>query len=113
MDLRALIARQKSARPLFQSYAGDRIPTNIRFDNETSADRTAMEVETEDRLGLLYVISQSLAELNLNIYAAKIVTEKGAAIDTFYLSEKGGAKITDTGRQSFIERKSRGAINNL
>ena len=113
VDLRALIGRQKSARPLFQSYAGDRIPTSIRFDNETSADRTAMEVETEDRLGLLYVISQSLAELDLNIYAAKIVTEKGAAIDTFYLSEKGGAKITDTGRQSFIERKIRGAINNL
>jgi [protein-PII] uridylyltransferase len=113
VDLRALIARQKSARPLFQSYEGDRLPTAIRFDNETSGLRTAMEVETEDRLGLLYAISQSLADLNLDIYGAKIVTEKGAAIDTFYLSERNGDKILDLGRQSFIERKIRGAINLL
>ena len=55
---------------------------------------------------LLYVV-------NLNITAAKIVTEKGAAIDTFYVSEQDGRKILDGGRQEFIERKIRDAINRL
>lgn len=114
VDLNALIARQRTAaRPPWQSYEGDRIPTQISFDNEASENRTAMEVETEDRLGLLYAISKSISELGLNISAAKIVTEKGAAIDTFYLNEPDGQKIVDAGRQSFIERKIRDAISRL
>ncbi|HWY75971.1 MAG TPA: hypothetical protein VN281_10160, partial [Verrucomicrobiae bacterium] len=113
LDFRALIAKQATGRLPYQSYEGDRIQTQIRFENETSESRTAIEVETEDRLGLLHAIAQALAELELNISAAKIVTEKGAAIDTFYVNEHDGAKIYDPGRQSFIERKIRSSITNL
>ena len=59
-------------------------------------------METEDRVGLLHAITQALAEVELNITAAKIVTEKGAAIDTFYVNETDGQKILDAGRQEFI-----------
>lgn len=113
VDLRALIAKQKSGRPLYQSYEGQRIETAVSFDNETSDVRTVIEVETEDRIGLLYAISHSLADLHLDISAAKIVTERGAAIDTFYVSELGGGKIVDQGRLDFIARKIRDAINHL
>ncbi|MDB6021611.1 MAG: glnD [Pedosphaera sp.] len=113
VDFGALLARKRGNRPPYQSYEGDRMPTNIHFDNETSESRTAVEVETEDRLGLLYTISLALADLGLNITAAKIVTEKGAAIDTFYVCEQDGRKILDAGRQEFIARKIRDAINKL
>ncbi len=113
VNFEALIARRKVNRPPYQSYEGGRMPTQILFDNETSESRTAIEVETEDRVGLLHAISQALAELDLNISAAKIVTEKGAAIDTFYVSEQNGQRILDTGRQDFIARKIRDAINKL
>ncbi len=108
-----LIAKQQAIRPLYQSYDGDRIPTQISFDNEASESRTAIEVETEDRVGLLHAITQACAELELNITAAKIVTEKGAAIDTFYVNELDGRKIFDAGRQEFIQRKLHDAINRL
>ena len=108
-----LIHQQPAARPLYQSYDGDRIPTQISFDNEASESRTAIEVETEDRVGLLHVMTQALAELELNISAAKIVTEKGAAIDTFYVNELDDRKVLDPGRQEFIQRKMRDAINRL
>ena len=88
------------------------MPTKIHFDNENFG-RTAVEVETEDRLGLLYTISLALADLDLNITAAKIVTEKGAAIDTFYVTERDGQKIEDPGRQEFITRKIRDALGKL
>src|SRR5258708_5985996 len=101
------MARQKGGRPTWQSYEGHRIPTQISFDNETSESRTAIEVETEDRLGLLHAISQTFAELELNISAAKIVTEKRAAIDTFYVIEPHGGKISDPRRHAFIARKFR------
>ncbi|MDB6121759.1 MAG: uridylyltransferase [Pedosphaera sp.] len=113
VNLKALIAKQRVNRPLYQSYEGDQMPTQISFDNDSSESRTAIEVETEDRIGLLHAISESLAELDLNISAAKIVTEKGAAIDTFYVNEQDGSKILDAGRQSFIERKIRNSINGL
>ena len=108
-----MLHQQATARPAYSAYLGERIGTQIRFDNTASDDRTLIEIETEDRLGLLHAISQALTELDLNLSAAKIVTEKGAAIDTFYVSEQGGQKIYDAGRQTFIERKIRDAIQKL
>jgi [protein-PII] uridylyltransferase len=111
IDLGKLVARQKGARPLYQANEDERMPTKIQFDNEST--RTAIEVETEDRVGLLYTISLALAELGLNISAAKIVTERGAAIDTFYINELDGRKVEDAGRQEFLARKIQDAIGQL
>lgn len=113
VDLAPLISRQKVAKPLYQSLGGERIPTVIRFDNDGSDVLTVIDVETEDHVGLLHIISQGLAELQLNIALAKISTEKGAAIDSFYVSEEDGGKVLDPERQRQIERKLRGAITRL
>jgi len=113
VDLAPLITRQKVARPFYQSPGGERIPTVIRFDNDVSDLRTVIDFEAEDHVGLLYVISQTLAELSLDIALAKISTEKGAAIDSFYVSEEGGGKVLDPERQRQIERKLRHAITRL
>jgi [protein-PII] uridylyltransferase len=113
VDFHALIAKQKIIRPLYQAYTGERIPTEIRFDNEASEERTVIEIETEDRIGLLYAISQTLTDLDLDISAAKINTEKGAAIDTLYVREVGGGKILSPECHRVIERKLRHAIHAL
>ncbi len=105
VDFPALIAQQKITRPLYQAYIGERMPTHIRFDNEASEARTLIEIETEDRIGLLYAISQALTEVDLDISAAKICTEKGAAIDSFYIRELDGGKVLAPERQNTIERK--------
>ena len=102
IDFTTVIARRKSPRPAYQSLEGERIATKIGFDNDTSPNATVIDVETEDRLGLLYAISEAFTELGLNIAVAKISTEKGAAIDTFYVTEAFGQKILDPARQSFI-----------
>jgi [protein-PII] uridylyltransferase len=112
-DLHGLIAKQKNNRPLYQAYTGERIPTRIHFDNDASETRTLMEIEVEDRIGLLYVISQTLSELDLDISAAKISTEKGAAIDSFYVREIDGGKVLAPERHRAIERKLRHAIHEL
>ena len=102
MDLPALIARaNRPTRPAYQAYAGERMATQIHFDNEASDTRTLIEIETEDRLGLLYTISQTFAELALDISAARIVTERGAAIDSFYVRELDGGKIMSAGTAGF------------
>ena len=113
IDLPALIQRHIVAHPRYQAYTGERIPTQIRFDNEASEARTLIEIETEDRLGLLYTISQTLAGLALDISAARIVTERGAAIDSFYVSELDGSKVMSVERQLLIEDRLRSAIHRL
>ena len=112
-DLHVLIARQQITRPPYQAYLGERIPTQIVFDNDASETRTLIEIETEDRIGLLYAIAQTLTEVQLDISAARICTEKGAAIDSFYVQEIGGGKIVSSERQKSIERRLQRAISEL
>ena len=113
IDLSALIAREINNQPAYSAYAGERLATQIYFDNGASDTRTLVEIETEDRLGLLYVISQTFTELALDISAARIVTERGAAIDTFYVHELDGGKVTSPERQILIEHRLREAISRL
>ncbi len=113
VDLRKLIAQQSTARPAYSAYLGERISTQIRFDNTASDDRSLIEIETEDRLGLLHAISQTLAEQRLDISAARIVTERGAAVDSFYVRELAGGQIKQPTRQMTVEQALRAAIGQL
>jgi [protein-PII] uridylyltransferase len=110
VDLSTLIARQITNRPVYHAYAGEQMATEIYFDNEASETRTLIEIETEDQLGLLYAISQTFFELAVDIAGARIVTERGAAIDSFYVRELDGGKIISAERQRLIEGKLRDAI---
>ena len=113
VNLPALIARQITAHPVYEAYAGERMTTQINFDNEASETRTLIEIQTEDRLGLLYAISQTFSELALDIFRARIVTERGAAIDSFYVCEPDGGKIVSAERRRKIELGLRQAIQRL
>ena len=113
VDFPALIGRQRITRPVYQAYTGEKIATLIRIDNEASEARTLIEIETEDRIGLLYTIAQTLTELALDISAAKICTERGAALDNFYVRELTGGKVVEPERNRAIERRLRQAIHAL
>jgi len=113
IDLRALIKKQIVSQTFYKPYAGERMATQINFDNEISETRTLIEIETEDRLGLLYSISQTFTELAVDIAGARIVTERGAAIDSFYVRELDGGKIESPSRRILIEGRLRQAITAL
>ncbi|MFM1767668.1 MAG: hypothetical protein RJA22_197 [Verrucomicrobiota bacterium] len=113
VDLPALIARQKVARPLYHALPGERLRTRIHFDNESSADYTVIDLETEDHLGLLHAVSRALAALGLDIALAKICTEKGAAVDTFYVRDTDQRKIDTPERQHEVAERLYEAIRAL
>ena len=113
VDLPALIARQLPNRTNYQAYAGEQMATEIQFDNSASDTRTLIEVETEDQLGLLYAISRTFADLALDISGARIVTERGAAIDSFYVCELDGGKVTAPERLTALEARLREVIKQL
>lgn len=97
----------------YQAIAGERIPTVIEFDNRSSAEFTVIDLETEDHVGLLYVVSDTLAELGLDIQLARVQTEKGAAIDSFYVTDHDITKVIAPARQKEIASRLKQAIEDL
>jgi [protein-PII] uridylyltransferase len=60
-------------------------PAAVHIYREETLDRTIVEIEAPDHIGLLYSIGKTLFEREFNITFARINTAGGAAIDTFHI----------------------------
>lgn len=67
----------------------------VYVDNEISEDATVVEVHGPDEVGLLYRLTNVLRELQLDIRTAKIQTFGPQAVDSFYVRNSSGEKVTD------------------
>ena len=77
---------------------------SVAFDNEASKDSTVIDVEAPDVTGILYRITRALAELELDIRSAKVQTLGTHVVDSFYVRDRSGAKVTDENTLGEIER---------
>lgn len=68
-------------------------PTRITVDNENHSAYTIVDVLMPDRLGLLYDLLRALGRAGAQIALSRIATEKGAASDTFYITDSEGRKL--------------------
>jgi [protein-PII] uridylyltransferase len=70
-----------------------------------------IQIETPDRVGLLYDLLTALEHEGVNIGLSRISTQKGAAIDTFYINDATTrGKITDSNRIAGLQRRLRAVI---
>lgn len=86
-------------RPIQQ---GAVFPIKVEFDNLVSHAYTVLDIRTRDRLGLLYLITSTLSQLEVDIRSAKITTEAEQVVDVFYVTNKDGSKLIDEGRRAQI-----------
>ena len=88
-----------------------RVPTSISFDNNGSEIYTIIEVDTRDRLGLLYDLTRILAAANVNISSAVIATYGEQVVDTFYVKDMFGLKFHSKSKRDSLEQKLRASIS--
>jgi [protein-PII] uridylyltransferase len=65
------------------------IPTRVQFDSEACSTATLVEIETEDRPGLLYSLATVFSSSACNIDVVLVDTKGHRAIDVFYVAQNG------------------------
>jgi [protein-PII] uridylyltransferase len=86
--------------------AGEGIPfpTIVQVSNELSSTCTAIEIQALDRIGLLHDLFLTIDRLGIATVHARICTEKGAAMNTIYVTWPNGKKVFDEKKQQEIEK---------
>ncbi|MBB3976293.1 [protein-PII] uridylyltransferase [Rhizobium azooxidifex] len=76
------------------------VPPAVTISNALSNKFTVIEIECLDRPGLLSEVTAVLSDLSLDIASAHITTFGEKVIDTFYVNDLLGQKITNENRQA-------------
>jgi [protein-PII] uridylyltransferase len=87
------------------------IAPSVTISNMLSNRFTVIEIECLDRPGLLSDVTSMLADLSLDITSARITTFGEKVIDTFYVTDLTGEKITTDNRQSLIAARLKAVIS--
>jgi [protein-PII] uridylyltransferase len=82
----------------------------VVVDNNASEAHTVVEVHTEDRLGLLRVITKALVDAGCDLSFAKIATYGVDVVDVFYVHDLEGHRITDPEHVRRIEETLQRAL---
>jgi [protein-PII] uridylyltransferase len=79
------------------------VPPEVLIDNTLSNQFTVVQVSGLDRPGLLYELTNTLSDLNLDIASAHITTFGEKAVDVFYVTDLTNKKIASPQRQKAIQ----------
>ena len=86
------------------------IPTTVYVDTDLSGTFTRIEVNTIDRVGLLYAITRALQGMSLDIHLAMVETEGLLGIDTFYVQRADGSRLEGSGAAHHVQATLKEAI---
>ena len=101
--LSALIASKR--RPGRQAADAFVVAPEVIINNQLSDRFTVIEVSGRDRTGLLYDLTSTLSDLNLDITSAHITTFGEKAVDVFYVTDLTGKKLESGERAKVIKAR--------
>jgi len=81
-----------------------RVPQEVKINNLDSDFYTIIEVTGEDRLGILYEVTQALTEHGCDIHFARISTLGNRIVDVFYIQDEWGEKIKEKNMTDQLKR---------
>jgi [protein-PII] uridylyltransferase len=93
-SLKTLFAQRKETNGI-PSKVIPRVPAEVKVDNQDSDFYAIVEVTGEDRLGILYEMTQALTDHGCDIHFARISTLGNRIVDVFYIQDTWGEKIEE------------------
>ena len=105
----AIAARLSERRRMYSLQISKEFPqrvvgTDVKIDNDTSSTATVIEVSAPNGIGLLYQITRALNSLDLSILSAKVQTLGTDVVDSFYVLDNGGKKITNSAHAEEVKQ---------
>ncbi len=83
---------QKHARARFAAESTElqaSFPPLVEVYHEISVNRIIVEIQARDQIGLLYRLAKTISDHGFDITFSRINTERGVALDTFYIKSAG------------------------
>lgn len=78
-------------------------PIRAHISNDTLPTSTTIEIQAIDRIGLLHDLFRAVNSCGLDTVHARVGTEKGAAIDTLYVTLPGGGQVTNPDQIQYLQ----------
>ena len=103
------LKKKKNILRADSSEGGIPFPTQVYISNDLSPECTAITIQALDSIGLLHDLFSAISDIGLVTVHARICTEKGAAMDTIYVTWPDGEKVMEADKQQEIVDK----ISNL
>jgi [protein-PII] uridylyltransferase len=100
IELVPQLAKRPMARPRADSFE---VRPTVVFDNKASGRFTVIEVTALDRPALLNRLARALFECRLMVNSAHVTQYGERAVDTFYVTDLLGGKITGQDRLKSLE----------
>jgi [protein-PII] uridylyltransferase len=100
-----LVKRRR--RAIGSTGTPSRTPPSVTIENDESDFYTIVDVSANDRRGLLYDLTRTLADHDLEIYISKATTVLDQVADTFYVKDArngGFQKLDDPDRTLALQR---------
>jgi len=73
-------------------------PPTVEVFHELAMQRTIIDIQAHDQIGLLYRLTKCIYDHGFDITFARINTERGVALDTFYIESANHEPATDVSR---------------
>ncbi len=110
-EIERMEAKVKSQKKKLRGILPAPIPPTLNIYHEPALNHTIIEVQTEDRIGLLYGLARHIYSRGFDIGFARIATERGLAIDTFYIDKINRQEPISTKNLSELRVKLNVIIN--
>jgi [protein-PII] uridylyltransferase len=94
ITVKELFSKRGESKPNQQKIIPG-VVAEVKVNNRDSDFHTIIEITGEDRLGILYEITQALTDHGCNISFSRISTLGNRIVDVFYVQDEWGEKIVE------------------
>jgi len=103
IPIKDLLLKRKESNGIKQKII-PKVAREVKINNQDSDFFTIVEVTGENRLGILYEMTEALTDFGCDIHFARISTLGNRIVDVFYIQDEWGEKIAERNKVDQLRR---------